>query len=90
VLVPAAVRQLTGEAQGIDLLRGGPDSVERDVLPHCFRDREIDLEPAMLAVLGVLPREKPVPGGVVLRGHFHGGSAHGEHVRSEVEVLRDE
>jgi len=75
VLVPAAVRQLTGEAQGIDLLLGepvpagglgrgeqphredrlaGPDSVKRDVLPHHFRDRMIDLEPAMTAVLGVL------------------------------------
>jgi hypothetical protein len=52
--------------------------VERDVLPHHFRDGVIDLEPAMLAVLGVLPREKPVPGGVVLRGHFHGGPAHGQ------------
>jgi hypothetical protein len=111
VLVPAAVRQLTDETQGIDLLLGepvpagglgrgeqphredhltGPDLVKRDVLPHHFRDRMIDLEPAMLAVFGVLPREKPVPGGMVLRGHFHGGSAHGEHVRVEVEVLRDE
>lgn len=37
------------------------------MLPHHFRDRMIDFEPAMLAVLGVLPREKPVLGGVVLR-----------------------
>jgi hypothetical protein len=68
----------------------GPDSVERDVLPHHFRDGMIDLEPAVLAVLGVLPREKPVPGGTVLRREFHGGPAHGQHVRGEVEVLRDE
>jgi hypothetical protein len=98
VLVPAAVRQRIGEAQGIYLLAGEPVpagglgrgeqpnredhltrfySVKRDVLPHHFRDRMIDLEPAMLAVLGVLPREKPVPGGMVLRGQFHGGPTHG-------------
>jgi hypothetical protein len=43
-----------------------------------------------LAVLGVLPREEQVSGGMVLRGHFHGGSAHGQHVRVEAEVLRDD
>ena len=67
-----------------------PDAVYGDVLPHHLRDVGVDLHSAVLAVLGVLPGQEPVPIWVELRGHLDRRLADGEHASAEVEVFRDE
>ena len=67
-----------------------PDVVDGDVLPDHLGDVGVDLHPAVLAVLGVLPGQEPVPGRVEVRGHLDRGLADGEHAAAEVEVLGGE
>ena len=64
-----------------------PDVVDGDVLPDHLGDVGVDLHPAVLAVLGVLPGQEPVPIWVELRGHLDRRLADGEHAAAEVKVL---